>query len=89
MCVGLLVVRLKYSLYVCHLSKWFTLNQSLVFSCLFMVALSSFRFAYNVRLSSKDETSCENSNAKIQYFRIPVGENFHLCRSQRNCFSFS
>jgi hypothetical protein len=41
MSVGLLVVPLKYGLYVGHLSKWF------VFVSSFMVALSSFRLAYN------------------------------------------
>jgi len=48
MSVGLLVVRLKYGLYVGHLSKWFAFVLMFSFSRLFMVALSSFRLAYNV-----------------------------------------
>jgi len=44
--VGLLVVRLKYCLYVGNLSKWFTFF--LVFSCLFVVVVSTFTLAGNV-----------------------------------------
>jgi hypothetical protein len=47
MSAGLLVVQLKYRLYVDHLSKWFVFFNSFMFYRLFMVALSFFRLAYN------------------------------------------
>jgi hypothetical protein len=40
MSVGLIAVRLKYGLYVGHLSKWFVSVNSLCFSRLFLVVVS-------------------------------------------------
>jgi hypothetical protein len=60
MSVGSVAVRLRYGLYVGHLSKWFVcINVPFLVVCL-MVALSSFRLAYNIKEShppSPTETS--------------------------------